>query len=809
MDQSSFIRCAFSDAQLSKDHFHAEYELIYVLKGTITLKCNDISHQLDEEDFFIINTGVHHSWSSKGAVLIGSIYIDAGQINSLFDNPPVLFSCSSLNLNSEDAASVRSLLMRLLSTWDSDEGQGRLMYRSTCYRLAYLLTSKHLAGKNDPVWNLPNSGPHKRTYDILRYINDNYSQPVSLTTLADHTGLTAPYISRIFKEQFGTTFLDYLQSVRLEHAVNDIRNTNNSLTRISMDNGFPNSASFIRKFKELYGTTPGDYRKTSRSASPASSDEAGTADDTTGLSDAVRAFLDSRGSDADYISSLRTEYVQASGNAAALQSSSILQRPWSKLLDIGSTSNLLRYDAREQIRQLHDDLGFEYVHLNNVLSPDMNIFPEGTHGKPNFSELRKVLDYIVSIGMRPYIELEAQETALKRSIDLSLMDSRVHSQLEYIYRNHELFADLVSFLIRRYGLEELSAWRISLERSTADNNRVPEEDYFKYFSSIYAMLKTKIPDISIGGPGFTIDFSESRLESFLSKWFAYGVRPDFINMYVFPYTKDLDSLNEGRNVASSDRNYLSSALTSLDHVLSRMGAAELETHVTIWNSTLSNRNPLNDSCFKSAYLMNSLLGSRDKCQFIGYWNACDVCLLDNDVRQPLFGGNGLLTQNGLKKPAYHSYGFLNQLYSYCLAASEHSIVTTDDRGRFAICCHNYKHYSYMYYRQRESSISVEDQHSLYEDNDSITIEFSISDLPEGEFLIRERFINEHAGNILGAWLEMSRLEELSSYEMNYLQSQSEPGLTYRKMRSDNGIIRLEETLMPQEIRLILIEMIYD
>ena len=809
MDRSYLIRCDFSNKSAVKDHFHSEYELIYVVKGAITLKCNEVNHQLAEEDFYLVNTGVNHSWSGESAVLIGSIYIDASRIASFFGDSPILFSCSSAGLPTEDAGAIRKVAMRLFSVWNADEGQGRLRFCEHSYQLAYLLTSRHLAGKNDPVWLFPKSGPLKRKYEILRYVNDNYAQPISLSTLADYTGLTIPYISRIFKEQFGSTFLEYLQTIRLEHAVNDIRSTDKSLTRISLDNGFPNSASFIRKFREVYGMTPGDFRKSGRGMVPLTIQNPDDTGNQSDLSDAVRAYINRKGTYNDNIPSLRTEFIEVTGNTGSVREKPVIQKTWSKLLDVGNTSNLLRYDVREQLKKLHDDLGFEYVHLNNVLSPEMWIYPKGSQGKPGFSELRKVLDFIVSLGMHPYIELEAQDTALKNTINSKVMEAKVQSQLAYLYRNYELFSDLISFLIRRYGQEELSTWRISPERSTAEGNLVPEEDYFKYFSSIYRILKTRIPGISIGGPGFTVDFSEECLGTFLGNWIASGAEPDFINMYVFPYVKESASPHQSLNAASSDRNYLAGALKGLEHVLQRMGLSGLETHVTIWNSTLSNRNMLNDGCFKSAYIINSMLGSWDKCQFIGYWNACDVCLLDKDVRQPLFGGNGLLTQNGLKKPAYHAYGFLNQLYSYCLSESEHSIVTGDDHGRFAICCHNYKHYSYLYYQQREDRISCEDHNALYEDNESITLDFTFHDLPEGEFLIKERFINEHSGNVLNAWLKMNKLEEPDAFEMNFLESQSGPGLSYRQLHSEKGSIHFEVNLEPQEIRLILIEMIYD
>lgn len=812
MNRHTFLNCVFSGKQTGQPHFHAEYELFYVLRGNPVLTANEIRYQLAKDDFFLINTGWMHGWSGEGNILTGSILIDIEHLSALFGNTPVLFSCCSTTLRPEDADEIRKLVYQLFTYSHADEGLGRLMFNGLSCQFLYLMTSRYLAKKNDPMWNLPHDGPVKRTYDILRYMNESYAQTITLGSLAEQLNLSVPYLSKLFKEQFGSTFLSYLQALRLKHATEEILHTEKTLTRIALDNGFPNSASFIRTFRQANGISPGEFRKNSRSAdadSPQQPEEmSGSAADAD-ISEIVRTYLTGHGIHPALTTFANQEQIRVSRHPGSVQANRSFRKPWTKLLNVGNASNLLRYDVREQVSQLHDELHFEYLYISNILDPDMHIASGSAAGKPNFSEIRKVLDFVVSLGMHPYIELESQERDIPRSIDSRMIEARIRSRLADLSTNYELFDSLVSFVIRRYGREEVSKWIVSVEQSTAIGNQVPEKEYFQYFSSVYRMLKSRIPDISVGGPGFTIDFSEDRLESFLRNWLASGPAPDFISVYVFPYIMNLDSLREGRNVSSADRNYLANALTSLNHVLPRLNLSDREIHATLWNSTMSNRNALNDSCFKSAYIMNSLLGSWDKCHLIGYWYASDIPASDSALPQPLFGGCGLLTQNGLKKPAFHAFGFLNQLYPYYLTGTEHAVVTANDRGRFAICCHNYKHFNHLYYQQPESRIVIEEQQLYYEDYEDLVLRFTISDLPEGTFLIKKRYVSEQAGNIQNAWLMLSRQEELSSYEMNYLNARSEPGLAYAKVSSRNGCIRLEETLKPQEICLIMIELIYD
>ena len=488
MNSQNIIRCEFSGKQTLQTHFHAEYELLYVLRGGLQLLSGESRYPLEKDDFCLINTGCRHSWTGEGNVLTGSILIDADRVAGLFGDTPVMFHCWSRELTEEEAEDIRRPVFQLFTYSRADEGLGRLLFNIQSYQLLYQLSANHLAKKNDPVWNFPEKGPEKRTYEILRYVNENYAQSISLGSLAEQLNLTTPYLSRIFKEQFGTTFLSYLQSVRLKHAANEILSGSKSLTRIALDSGFPNSASFIRNFKQAYGCTPSEYRKNSRQAdlSPVpAADEDGAADVNAGISSAVRAYLDSHGAHPRITPVFSREDIRVSRHPRSVASNKPFRKPWQKLLNVGNAANLLRYDVREQVKQLRDALGFEYVYISNLLHPSMNIYPDST-GAPSFSEIRKVLDFVVSLGMHPYIELESQEPATPRLIDSHMVEATIRSQLEYLCTNFELLDSLISFLIRRYGQEELSCWRISMEQSTAINKQVSEKDYFRYFFRIAA-----------------------------------------------------------------------------------------------------------------------------------------------------------------------------------------------------------------------------------------------------------------------------------------------------------------------------------
>ncbi len=96
---------------------------------------------------------------------------------------------------------------------------------------------------------------------IAAYIRENYTDPAfSLQVLADHFHVSNSYLSWFFKQKNGVTVLDYTTQLKMELATRLLRQ-GGSLQQIALQVGYINVSSFIRRFKQTMGMTPGEYKK--------------------------------------------------------------------------------------------------------------------------------------------------------------------------------------------------------------------------------------------------------------------------------------------------------------------------------------------------------------------------------------------------------------------------------------------------------------------------------------------------------------------------------------------------------------------
>jgi len=97
---------------------------------------------------------------------------------------------------------------------------------------------------------------------IVDYLDGNISDnQLSIMGVAEQFRLSTSYVSRIFKEKYGTTILEYINKSRISLAQQLLTTTDKTLETIVMEVGYFDTSSFIRKFKKAVGVTPGEYRK--------------------------------------------------------------------------------------------------------------------------------------------------------------------------------------------------------------------------------------------------------------------------------------------------------------------------------------------------------------------------------------------------------------------------------------------------------------------------------------------------------------------------------------------------------------------
>jgi YesN/AraC family two-component response regulator len=101
---------------------------------------------------------------------------------------------------------------------------------------------------------------HERISGVVRYINDNYYKELTLQYIADEFFISSYYLSRVFKEVTGFSFVHYLNSVRVKEAKKLLEDTDMKVYLIAKKTGFGSVTNFGRVFKEITGHTPLYYR---------------------------------------------------------------------------------------------------------------------------------------------------------------------------------------------------------------------------------------------------------------------------------------------------------------------------------------------------------------------------------------------------------------------------------------------------------------------------------------------------------------------------------------------------------------------
>ncbi len=132
---------------------------------------------------------------------------------------------------------------------------------STVDELAYWL-SKIITRFTDLVFTLKSVKHADIIYKAVNFINNNFTDKITLDEVAAAVYLSPAYFSKVFKEQTGSSFTRYLNRLRIEESKTLLRNSSIPLVDIAGMVGYEDQSYFSKVFKKVTGSTPGKYRDT-------------------------------------------------------------------------------------------------------------------------------------------------------------------------------------------------------------------------------------------------------------------------------------------------------------------------------------------------------------------------------------------------------------------------------------------------------------------------------------------------------------------------------------------------------------------
>ncbi|MDO4340213.1 MAG: helix-turn-helix domain-containing protein, partial [Eubacteriales bacterium] len=652
-----------------------------------------------------------------------------------------------------------------------------------------------------------------RIQEIFAFIRVNYRQNITLSDLAEQLYLSTTYVSRYIKQKCNINFMELLNQVRLTHAMEDLMYTDDSILKIALDNGFASVAAYNKTFKEAYQTTPSEYRRQRRMEKGKNREEA--RQKKRQIEQRVEEYLQKNPFDISDDTNTMELTITADLDK-------IMDIRWDgyccKMINAGSASILLDGGLQNQLLELKETLGIQYVRFWDIYAPNMYLDLHAEEGEQNYSRINGVIDFLVRNQLKPYIDLGFKPIRILRNAQTAIREEERSGGFASGEEAERFYRNLISFFISRYGMEEVSTWYFEVWEDNAIRFENDEgytyagmqaeshKAYFKQFSLIAGSIRSVLPEAKIGGGGFPIRlYGENGFAQILTVWKQEEEKPDFLSLNCFPYIMEYDhgKYYEKRN---TDMDFVGHNIDAAKKALALAEFPEVELHVSEYSFSLSNRNMINDSCLVGGYLVQNAVSCLGKARFMGYWLFTDIYTEAKDTRGPLFGGCGLLTKTGVPKPSCYALDFLNRLYEDVLCISPNYIVTRSKRGSVRIVCHNMKKLNFQYYMTPEDEIRIQEIPGMLENREFLTIHIRLEHMRDGNYKIRKNQLNRLYGSVQARWQDLNMEKDLSMHELTYLKTISIPSSKVQVETVQDGILSFETLLEPNEIQYLYISL---
>ncbi|GGC28155.1 AraC family transcriptional regulator [Parapedobacter defluvii] len=249
-------------------HFHDEYELNLILnaKGARRIVGDHVS-PIDDVELVLVGSNLYHGWFDDACEsreitevtiqfhrnLFSEDFLHKNQLNfirKMFDK-----SQQGILFSRETTLSLRDRLIGLKAKTGFDS-------------VLELMAILHRLSQSEGIRILSSAGfdgdharsNSRRIVKVFEYLNEHYSEPVTLADMAASVNMHEASFSRFVKKSTGKTFIDSLNEIRLGHATRLLIDTNQTIAEIAYGCGFNNISNFNRIFKQKKNCTPREFR---------------------------------------------------------------------------------------------------------------------------------------------------------------------------------------------------------------------------------------------------------------------------------------------------------------------------------------------------------------------------------------------------------------------------------------------------------------------------------------------------------------------------------------------------------------------
>lgn len=660
--------------QLTKpfSFFNEAISFICLIEGNVAISTPSREYQMHTGDIFLMKREENFLFIPNEPSLFLSVHFDYLFFREDFADDFPFLHCNSMRETDKNYPKLLSSLAELAFTHISDTNKNRFLIRHQIYSLFHLLKAEYVTY---PAGHTEESKQEQKIRQFIQFMKEHCTESPSLQDTADYLGYTPQYLSSFIKKNLHCTYNAYLNDARLEKALLLIKYRDISPLKVAVNCGFTNYSRFEKSFREKYRVTPEEYRMDFQKRLHCNREKLDTIREPSIIKDKLLNLVHFVEEEPEVI--VTPEKEHHTFDASHTQP---IEKNWDKIINLGHALNFEKPKFRQHVIQLQNQFHFTYGRFGGILQLVGIFYGESDSDNQeqlsfNFSRAFQPIDFLLENGIKPHFDFGG------KPFDIYLMNDPETDQSLRHYLNYLelILKDFLCACINRYGFDEVSTWNFEywMHYNSFLTKIDSTEEFFRHFSFFYATIKELLPEAKVGAPGFNLFLSIDILQSTLEILQKNQMIPDFISVLFYPYAKPDDHGHETELhiKLSQDPNLLYKKIDEVYALFDQMHIPDTQLYVTEYSTFVSPMNFINDSIYQGTFLLKQTLDNLGHVPVLAYWLATDYSMSYPDSAELLFGGNGLLTKDGIEKPGFHAYRSLSNLGMQLIGKGEHFIIT--------------------------------------------------------------------------------------------------------------------------------------
>ena len=242
-------------------HWHQRVELVYVIQGRCEIAIGNNKRIYASGDLAVIHSGEVHSVSDVEDSALYICTFDSRMLHQFCSDTKEVCNCITADMLSNVGIQneVLKCFEEMFHESNKEDDRSEILILAGIFRLYGLLT-RHF--EQEPVGITKSKAKLQQFQEALRYIEENYTDNITLQDVAQTINYNPTYVSTLFGVYTGLNFKTYLDSFRVHKAVKMLKGSCSTIADISAQCGFSNIRTFNNVFRKVTGMTPSEFRNT-------------------------------------------------------------------------------------------------------------------------------------------------------------------------------------------------------------------------------------------------------------------------------------------------------------------------------------------------------------------------------------------------------------------------------------------------------------------------------------------------------------------------------------------------------------------